>query len=199
MKDLSVATLRRQIGESRERLGEHLDLYQIHSATLESGVLEDTAVLDEFARLRESGLLVGLSVSGPRQADTIRRALEIERDGQRLFATVQATWNLLERSAGEALDEAHQAGVQVIVKEALANGTLTERNDDGTIAPRLDALRAEGERLGMGIDAWRSRRRSPVRGPTWCSAAPPRSNNSARTSARSTARGAMHPRHGWMS
>ena len=153
VKDHSLAALRRQIGESRDRLGEYLDLYQIHSATLESGVLDDDAVLDELARLRRSGLRIGLSVSGQRQSDTIRRALEVERDGQRLFSAVQATWNLLERSAEEALNEAHRAGVLVIVKEALANGSLTERNDDPAIAPRLDVLRAEGARLGVGMDA----------------------------------------------
>jgi len=38
-------------------------------------------------------------------------------DGVRVFHTVQATWNLLERSAGPALDEAHEAGCGVIVKE----------------------------------------------------------------------------------
>ncbi|HEU4629582.1 MAG TPA: aldo/keto reductase, partial [Gemmatimonadaceae bacterium] len=143
----------RQVAESRERLGQHLDLYQVHSATLESGVLDDGAVLDELARLREAGLRAGLSVSGPRQADVVRRALEIERDGRRLFSAVQATWNLLERSAEDALDEAHRAGVQVIVKEALANGSLTERDEDAAIAPRLDILRAEGARLGVGMDA----------------------------------------------
>jgi aryl-alcohol dehydrogenase-like predicted oxidoreductase len=152
VKEHSLATLRRQIAESRERLGEQLDRYQIHSATLESGVLDDGAVLDELARLRRSGLRVGVTVSGPRQADVVRRALEIERDGQRLFSAVQATWNLLERSAERALEEAHEAGVQVIVKEALANGVLTERNEDHAIAPRLDTLRAEGARLGVGMD-----------------------------------------------
>ncbi len=153
VKDHSLATLRRQIGESRDRLGEYLDLYQIHSATLESGVLDDDPVLDELARLRGSGLRVGLSVSGPRQADTIRRALEVERDGQRLFSAVQATWNLLERSAEDSLEEAHQAGLVVIVKESLANGALTERNDDPAVTPRLDVLRAEAARLRVGMDA----------------------------------------------
>jgi len=46
-------------------------------------------------------------------------------DGVRVFHTVQATWNLLERAAGPALDEAHEAGYGVIIKEALANGRLT--------------------------------------------------------------------------
>ncbi|MFL5519681.1 MAG: aldo/keto reductase [Gemmatimonadales bacterium] len=153
VKDHSLAALRRQIRESRERLGKYLDLYQIHSATLESGVLDDTAVLNELAHVRGSGTLVGLSVSGPRQADTVRRALEVECDGQRLFSAVQATWNLLERSADAALLEAHRAGVRVIIKEALANGVLTERNDDPAMAPLLAILRAEAERLATSVDA----------------------------------------------
>jgi aryl-alcohol dehydrogenase-like predicted oxidoreductase len=153
VKDHTLSALRRQLHESRERLGDYLDLYQIHSATLESRVLDDTGVLDELANLRGSGILIGLSVSGPRQADTVRRALEIEHDGQRLFSAVQATWNLLERSVDGALREAHAEGVRVIIKEALANGALTERNDDPAVAPSLAILRAEAARLATSIDA----------------------------------------------
>jgi aryl-alcohol dehydrogenase-like predicted oxidoreductase len=71
--------------------------------------------------------VIGLSVSGPRQADVIRAALEVRIDGVDPFACVQATWNLLEPSAGEALAEAHDAGWGVIVKEALANGRLLDQ------------------------------------------------------------------------
>jgi aryl-alcohol dehydrogenase-like predicted oxidoreductase len=120
----AVATLRRQLGETRALLGGYLGLYQIHSLRLESGVLEDQAVLEELELLRDSGLAIGLSVRGPGQAEAIERALEVGR-----FDSVQATWNLLERSAGPALAEAHAAGLGVIVKEALANGRLTSRGD----------------------------------------------------------------------
>jgi len=125
VKEHSLATLRRQLEESGSLLGDRLALYQIHSATLESGVLEDGEVLAELDRLRHESLVIGLTVSGPRQGDVIRRAMDAEVDGVNPFQTVQATWNLLERSAGPALAEAHDAGWGVIVKEALANGRLT--------------------------------------------------------------------------
>lgn len=127
VKDHSLRTLLRQVAESMAQIGPWLGLYQVHSATLESGVLDDDEVLDELAALSGRGLAVGLSTSGPEQAAVIRRAMEVERDGRPLFATVQSTWNLLEPSAAAALTEAHEAGMGVIVKEAVANGWLTER------------------------------------------------------------------------
>jgi len=134
VKDHSLAALRRQIEESRALLGEYLDLYQIHSATLESGVLDDEAVLAELNSLRASGLTIGMSVSGPRQAEVIRRALAVRVDGVNPFQSVQATWNLLEPSAGPALAEAHAAGWGVIIKEALANGRLADRDQEAIAA-----------------------------------------------------------------
>src|SRR4051795_8374998 len=122
VKDLSVHALRRQLGETRALLGDHLSLYQIHSATIESGVLDDHAVRAELDALRGTGVAIGLTTTGPDQAATIDRALAV--DG---FDCVQATWNLLEPSAGPALARAHDAGLGVIVKEALANGRLTGR------------------------------------------------------------------------
>jgi aryl-alcohol dehydrogenase-like predicted oxidoreductase len=139
VKDLSVHTLRRQIAESRELLGKRLNLYQIHSATLESGVLDNLEVLDELGRLRAEGLVIGLTVTGTRQAEVIRRALRVSVNGANPFQVVQATWNLLETSAGAALADAKAQGWGVIVKEALANGRLTERNAEGhfSIVSRL--------------------------------------------------------------
>ena len=125
VKDLSVDNLRRQLAESRALLGNHLRLYQIHSATLESGVLADDAVLAKLQRIKETGLMIGLTVTGPGQADTIERALALG-----LFDTVEATWNLLERSATRALERAHETGMGVIVKEALGNGRLTASGED---------------------------------------------------------------------
>ncbi|KAA3657017.1 MAG: aldo/keto reductase [Chloroflexi bacterium] len=148
IKEHSIAVLQRQIGESKILLAPYLQLYQIHSATLDSGVLQNKQVLDKLAQLRADGLQIGLSLSGTKQADTLQRALEIEYDGTLLFGSVQATWNLLEQSVTAVLATAHNAGLWVIIKEALANGRLTPRNNMPDFAKKralLDKIAAEKE------------------------------------------------------
>lgn len=153
IKEHSAANLERQLRESRARLAAHLHLYQIHSATLESGVLDDGTVLERLSRLRSEGVAIGLSLSGPRQAETLQRAVQVRIDGAPLFDVVQATWNLLERSAGSALQDAHDAGLGVIVKEALANGRLTARNAAAEFAPRRRRLEEVARRFDATLDA----------------------------------------------
>jgi aryl-alcohol dehydrogenase-like predicted oxidoreductase len=135
-KDHSLETLVTQWAETTATLGDAVALYQVHSATFDTGVLEDVAVHRELAGLREKGVTPGVTVTGPRQPELIERALTIDVDGQRLFGSVQATWNVLERSAGAALAAAHDDGVGVIVKEALANGRLSD-DGDPSAAPSL--------------------------------------------------------------
>jgi aryl-alcohol dehydrogenase-like predicted oxidoreductase len=137
IKDHSLAAYRRQRAETDAVLGRRLSLYQIHSATRDTGVLADEVVLDALADLRDAGIAVGVTTSGPAQADTIDDALGVQRGGDRLFSVVQSTWNLLEPSAGPALATAHDAGLTVIVKEAVANGRLAGR--EPAVADRLGA------------------------------------------------------------
>ncbi len=153
IKEHSLPVLLRQWEESRALLGSYLDLYQIHSATLSSGVLENQAVLEALASFREQGVRIGLSLSGAQQVETLERALAVEINGVRLFDAVQATWNLLEPSAGPALAGARAEGVGVIVKEALANGRLTGRNQAPAFAPQMRRLRKQANRLHTTVDA----------------------------------------------
>ena len=153
VKEHSLAVLRRQWGETREQLGDHVDLYQVHSVTPGSAALDDPALVDELAALKASGVRIGLSTSGPDQAVAVALAARVSVDGVRLFDTVQATWNPLEPSVGAALDEARAAGMGVIVKEALANGRLTDHNDDPAFARQRATLAALAEARGVGIDA----------------------------------------------
>ena len=188
VKDHSAAHFQTQQAETLGLLSEYLNLYQIHSATIESGVLEDAAVLTLLRDFkRNKGIRLGLSLSGVKQAVTLRKALEIPLDpssegsllGARLFDCVQATYNCAEQSVGPALLEARkvkrlpcscvprrtrvvqvsapaagtddnltheQAGVDVIIKEAMANGRLLK----GAKAARIQAC---ADRLGVSPDA----------------------------------------------
>lgn len=151
VKDHSLAMFRRQWAETEALLGAHVRLYQVHSATLDSGVLDDDAVLHALAELASRGLVVGLSVSGPRQTEVVRRALEVEVDGVNPFASVQATYNILEPSAAPALAEAHDRGWGVIVKEVLANGRLT-RSGLADAAAVEDAAGSGGTGVAVAVE-----------------------------------------------
>jgi aryl-alcohol dehydrogenase-like predicted oxidoreductase len=141
VKDHGLATFDRQYAETRALLGDRLDLYQIHSVTPDSPALRDADLHRRLAELAERGVVVGLSTSGPAQAETIRDALGVRVGGRPLFRSVQATWNLLEPSAGPALAQAYDAGCLVIVKEALANGRLAVRPGVGDAVALAAALR----------------------------------------------------------
>jgi len=140
VKEHSAAKFTSQLAETRALLGRRLGLYQVHSLTMDSPLFDDTELQDSLVRLAGSGVRVGFSTSGPAQADTVRRALELTRHGQPVFTTVQATWNLLETSVGPALAQAHEGGALVLVKEAMANGRLAVRPPDvvTTLARRYD-------------------------------------------------------------
>lgn len=170
-KDHSVATFERQRAETRALLGGRLDLYQIHSVTPESSALSDAALHRRLAALAAEGVTIGLSVSGPGQGAAIEAALGVEVDGVPLFRAVQATWNLLEPSAGPALAAAHEAGLTVIVKEALANGRLTGAGRSGVMGAGGSGL-AGAERSGV-MGAGRSRLTGAGRSGAAGSAAPP--------------------------
>jgi len=152
VKEHSLAVLQRQWRESQNFIGDYLGLYQIHSATLESGVLENQPVLEELTRLKSEGTCIGLTLSGANQSEVLDRALTITLRGQRLFDTVQVTWNLLERSTSSVLQAAHDEGMGVIVKEALANGRLTDRNQDPDFMGQKEMLARQAERLNTSID-----------------------------------------------
>jgi aryl-alcohol dehydrogenase-like predicted oxidoreductase len=150
VKDHSLAAYREQIAQTRALLGYRLGVYHVHSATLDSGALDNPELHRAMAELRDSGVRVGISTSGPGQADAVRRALDISVDGATLFTSFQSTWNVLETSVAGALAEAAAAGARVIVKEAVANGRLAPGGQDGSPGATRAAQLAAG--LGVPVD-----------------------------------------------
>ncbi len=150
IKEHTVDRLNQQWPESESRLKPNLMLYQIHSATFESGILENTEVLERLEEIRQQGYIIGLSLSGTRQAAVLEAALKIKIDDQPLFGSVQATYNSLEQSAGAMLRKAHDLGVGVIVKEGVANGRLTSRNQQANYIRTLSDMARDYQ---VGVDA----------------------------------------------
>jgi len=149
-KQLTLPRFESQLAESRALLGPQLDLYQIHSATAESGCLTDERLLAALVTARRSGACraLGLSLSGPTADRTLTLALAARVDGERVFDAVQATVNVLEPSLLPLLATAHAEGLGVIAKEIHANGRLTDANrrpeDAATITRLADVAAAAG-------------------------------------------------------
>ncbi len=160
VKDHSLKTFERQWPETLQALGGPPDFYLVHSLTDDSPALKDKELLDRLRELADSGVRVGLSTSGPRQAETLRKALELNGP----FTAVQATWNVLETSAGAAL-----------ARKPSPTGASPRRpaRHPSTSSPvTMGSLRTHS----------RSAPRSRSRGPTSSSAARPRPSNSRATS-----------------
>jgi aryl-alcohol dehydrogenase-like predicted oxidoreductase len=146
VKNHSAATFERQWQETLDALGGPPDVYLVHSLTSDSPALGDRRLLDRLSALAADGVRVGFSSSGPDQAEVIDRALALTAAAAAPFGAVQATWNLLEPSAGPALARAHDAGWFVVAKEAVANGRLTDRGD-------VEPFRAAAHAAGVAPDA----------------------------------------------
>jgi aryl-alcohol dehydrogenase-like predicted oxidoreductase len=153
VKEHTLDVLTRQYPESKKLLGDYLSVYHIHSATLDSGVLDNKEVIEGLWQLKESGVIVGLSLSGVGQSETLDKALEIQNGRDRLFQSVQVTWNLLEQSSTNVLKKASAEGCGIIVKEALANGRLTSRNGDSSFAGKKEILDKLSVKYNCGLDA----------------------------------------------
>ncbi|WP_127792240.1 aldo/keto reductase [Agromyces sp. LHK192] len=143
-KEHSLAMFERQWPSTLAALGGPPDVYLVHSLTPDSPLFGDAALLDRLRDLAADGVRVGVSTSGPQQGDALDAARELPDSP---FTAVQATWNLLEPSAGQSLTGAHDDGWLVVVKESVANGRLTPAGDE----PGASALAATD---GQPLDAF---------------------------------------------
>jgi len=79
IKDHSLENFMKQVEETKSHIGPYVNLYQVHSATFDSGVLTNTHLHEALHRICrvENGWSIGLSVSGPNQGDVIRESLKL--------------------------------------------------------------------------------------------------------------------------
>jgi aryl-alcohol dehydrogenase-like predicted oxidoreductase len=148
VKDHSTENFLKQLQETQELLGEYLDLYQIHSATFDSGILSDSVAHRALADCRKNhGWAIGLSLSSPNQDEVLKEAMKIQVDGAALFDSVQCTFNVLEQKPGPALLTAYEAGLDIIIKEGLANGRALNHPAMVQYAAKLSC---EPDQLALG-------------------------------------------------
>jgi aryl-alcohol dehydrogenase-like predicted oxidoreductase len=157
VKEHSLSKLQEQWSGAQELLP-GLKIYQIHSATFESAVLDNKEVLDELHRIKKvERLRIGLSVSGANQKDVISAATKVEIGGESLFDSFQVTYNILDTSAHEMLRFLLEKGKKIIIKEAMANGRLLQNRhfpQYETLYKRMDEI-ASDHRVGTDAIAMR--------------------------------------------
>ncbi len=153
VKEHSVTKLNEQWEVSKELLP-FLQVYQVHSATLETGVLKNKEVKAQLASLKEKyGLKIGITTTGDQQVEVIKKAMEVEIGGQPLFEAFQVTYNVLDQSLLSISDDLIREGRSVIIKEALANGRLFRNDSYPRYNNVYDNIEGLASKYGVGVDA----------------------------------------------
>ncbi|WP_299777896.1 aldo/keto reductase [uncultured Formosa sp.] len=131
-----------------------LKIYQVHSATLESGIFTNTEVLQELHRIKkETGMQIGVSTSGANQAEIIETALNIQVEGEDLFSSFQVTYNVFEQSTFKILKTLLGNNKTVIIKEALANGRVFPNKNFLNYSAAYSYFNLLSKQYNVGVDA----------------------------------------------
>ncbi|QXP79752.1 MULTISPECIES: aldo/keto reductase [Winogradskyella] len=153
IKEHSIEKLNEQWEVSKALLP-NLKIYQIHSATLDSGVLTNNAVLSRLNELKqEYQLEIGISSSGTEQVKIIEEARKIEFNGEALFNSYQVTFNIFEQSTFQILKELINEGKTVIIKEGLANGRIFKYDKFKAYDKAYNYLETLSNKYNAGNDA----------------------------------------------
>jgi len=153
VKEHSVTKLNEQWQISKALLP-YLSVYQIHSATLETGVLENDSILNQLAFLKEEfNLQIGLTTTGFNQVEVLKKGLDVQIDGKQLFDAFQCTYNILDQSISEINIVLKNENKTLIIKEALANGRLFPNDRFTHYKSLYSELNVLALKYNVGIDA----------------------------------------------
>ena len=153
VKDHSIDQLIKQWGVSKNLLP-HLSTLQIHSATFETGVLENNDVLQKLYELKqEYGIRIGLTTTGANQVDVLKKAIDIEIDDSVLFEVFQITYNILDQSLLDIAETLKESNSRIIIKEAMANGRIFPSANYHKYQDLYVTLGELADKYSVGIDA----------------------------------------------
>ncbi len=126
----------------------------MHSATLESGVLENNAVLEQLFKIKkETGIKIGITTSGDNQKEIIEKALKVKINEVELFDSFQVTYNILEQDTLSILKVAKRKNKTIIIKEALANGRIFTNKAYEHYTLLYTNLNRLSKKYNVGVDA----------------------------------------------
>lgn len=153
VKEHSLKKLKAQWAFSKQFLP-YLKVYQIHSATLDTGVLDNELVLNYLSSLKKAhNIKIGITTTGVNQVEVIKKALDVEVNGIGLFDVFQVTYNMLDQSLKTILDVLITQNKSVIIKEALANGRVFRNENYAHYANLYNLLERLSNKYKVGIDA----------------------------------------------
>ncbi len=132
----------------------NLSTYQIHSATFETGVLENETVLAKLFELKKKhGIRIGLTTTSDNQVDVLKKALDIKKEGKLLFDVFQVTYNILDQSLATIINTLKEENCRVVIKEALANGRVFPNEKLPHYKGMYEVLKGLASKYNVGIDA----------------------------------------------
>ncbi|WP_147677849.1 aldo/keto reductase [Algibacter pacificus] len=153
VKEHSLEKLKEQWEVSKQFLP-YLKVYQIHSTTFETGVLENQAVLDYLAFLKKTHRIkMGITTTGTNQVEVLKRALTVEVEGEPLFDIFQVTYNLLDQSLKDVYSILAKENKSIVIKEALANGRVFRNKNYPNYDEMYQVLERLANQYQVGIDA----------------------------------------------
>jgi aryl-alcohol dehydrogenase-like predicted oxidoreductase len=153
VKEHSLSKLKEQWHFSKKLLP-YLKVYQIHSATLETGILENTKALEHLIFLkRKHKLKIALTTTGTNQLEVLKKALDISINGNQVFDLFQITYNFLDQSLQEISAELMRQNKQIVIKEALANGRVFRNKSYPHYNEMYTILERLSEKHNVGVDA----------------------------------------------
>ncbi len=153
VKEHSLAKLDAQWSSSKNLLP-WLTTYQIHSATFESGVLQNKSILARLLELKEQfNLRIGITTTGSNQIEIFKKSLDIELQGKGLFDVFQITYNIFDQSIAEMAQIIKDQNKRLIIKEALANGRVFPNTDYTHYKEAYRQLNYLAQKYQAGVDA----------------------------------------------
>ncbi len=153
IKEHSLEKLKEQWAFSKQLLP-NFKVYQIHSATLETGILENKPVLNYLAALKNGhGIRIGITTTGINQVEVIKKALDVHVDGGQLFDVFQVTYNMLDQSLKTISDVIINQNKSIVIKEALANGRVFRNENYAHYNDLYKVLERLANKYKVGVDA----------------------------------------------